>query len=86
MKEDLAEQKEERRKDHETLNNKLRSAETAKAELAAREETIRESLAVALKEKEQSELKAEEKMNIERKEKTRQIQELTEKMNIAFEE
>ena len=67
------EQKEERRKDHESLNNKLRASETQKAELAAREESIRESLAVALKEKEQSELKAEEKMNIERKEKLRHI-------------
>ena len=43
-------------------------------------------MAVALKDKEQSELKAEEKMNVERKEKLRHIQELTEKMNIAFEE
>ena len=45
LKEDLTEQKEERRKDHESLNNKLRAAETQKAELAAREESIRESLA-----------------------------------------
>ena len=55
------------------MNNKLRTAETQKAELAAREESIRESLAMALKDKETSELRAEEKMNIERKEKLRQI-------------
>ena len=55
------------------MNNKLRASETQKAELAAREESIRESLAVALKEKEHSELKAEEKMNVERKEKLRHI-------------
>lgn len=41
---------------------------------------------MALKDKETSELRAEEKMNIERKEKLRQIQELTEKMNTAFED
>ena len=68
------------------MNTKLRHAETQKAELAAREEASRESLAVALKEKEQNELKSEEKINNARKESLRQIQDLTDKMNTAMEE
>ena len=45
LKSDLAEIKDERRKELETVQVKLRSAELARTELAAREETTRESLA-----------------------------------------
>lgn len=45
MKTDLAELKEEKRKNDDVYNSKLRYIEQQKAELAAREETTRESLA-----------------------------------------
>lgn len=55
--------KDEKRKYDEVWNTKLRQIEQQKAELAAREETTRESLAQALKERERVELEAEEKLN-----------------------
>ena len=45
LKEDLTEAKDERRKESDQYQSKLRSVEQAKAEFAAREETARESLA-----------------------------------------
>ena len=45
MKADLTELKEEKRKNDDVFNSKLRYVEQQKAELAAREETARESLA-----------------------------------------
>ena len=68
LREDLVEAKDERRKEGEQLQSKLRAAEQAKAECAAREETSRESLAQALKERERIELEAEEKAFTARKE------------------
>ena len=61
LKSDLAEIKEEKRKNDDVFNSKLRYVEQQKAELAAREETTRESLAQTLKEKERIELEAEDK-------------------------
>ena len=63
LKVDLSEMKDEKRKYDEVWNTKLRQIEQQKAELAAREETTRESLAQALKERERVELEAEEKLN-----------------------
>ena len=68
LKEDLSEAKDERRKESEQFQAKLRSVESAKAEFAAREETARESLAQAIKERERIELVAEEKAHQARKE------------------
>jgi Ethanolamine utilization protein EutJ (predicted chaperonin) len=59
--------------------------EQAKAEYAAREETTRESLALALKERERIELEAEEKAFQARKEAQRSAAEVTERMNAALE-
>jgi hypothetical protein len=55
--------------------------EQQKAELAAREETTRESLAQALKERERVELEAEEKMTQIRRDSVREKQDITERMN-----
>lgn len=63
MKTDLTELKEEKRKNDDVYNSKMRYIEQQKAELAAREETTRESLAQALKERERIELEAEDKLN-----------------------
>ena len=45
LKMDLTEMKDEKKKNDEVFNGKLRYLEQQKAELAAREETTRESLA-----------------------------------------
>jgi Arc/MetJ-type ribon-helix-helix transcriptional regulator len=63
LKTDLTELKEEKRKNDDVYNSKMRYIEQQKAELAAREETTRESLAQALKERERIELEAEDKLN-----------------------
>lgn len=55
--------KDEKRKIDEVFNSKLRYVEQQKAELAAREEMTRESLAQALKERERIELDADSKIN-----------------------
>ena len=62
MKADLTELKEEKRKNEDVFNSKLRYVEQQKAELSAREETVRESLAQAIKERERVELETEEKL------------------------
>ena len=62
LKTDLTEIKEERRKEVETISQKLRQAEQLKAEFAAREETTRESLAQSIKERERLETDFEEKI------------------------
>ena len=67
------------------FSSKLRYVEQQKAELAAREETTRESLAQTLKEKERIELEAEDKQNAIRKELLREKQEITERMNQSLE-
>ena len=59
----MAEIKDEKKKLDEVFNSKLRYVEQQKAELAAREEMTRESLAQALKERERIELDAETKIN-----------------------
>jgi len=59
----LAEIKNEKKKNDDIFNSKLRYVEQQKAELAAREETTRESLQQALKERERVELEAEDKLN-----------------------
>ena len=53
--------------------------------MAAREETTRESLAQALKERERIELEAEDKLNQLRKDMVREKQEVTERMNLSLE-
>lgn len=85
MKQDLAEIKDEKRKLDEVFNSKLRYVEQQKAELAAREEMTRESLAQALKERERVELDAETKLNQLRKDMAREKQEVTERMNTSLE-
>ena len=72
MKTDLTELKEEKRKNDDVYNSKMRYIEQQKAELAAREETTRESLAQALKERERIELEAEDKLNQLRKDMVRE--------------
>ena len=67
------------------FNSKLRYAEQQKAELAAREETTRESLAQAIKERERIELESEEKVNQIRKDMMREKQDVTERMNQSLE-
>ena len=67
------------------FSSKLRYVEQQKAELAAREETTRESLAQTLKEKERIELEAEDKQNAIRKELLREKQEITERMSQSLE-
>ena len=59
----MAEIKNEKKKNDDIFNSKLRYVEQQKAELAAREETTRESLQQALKERERVELEAEDKLN-----------------------
>ena len=59
--------------------------EQQKAELAAREETTRESLAQALKERERVELEAEEKVTQIRRDMVREKQDITERMNQSLE-
>ena len=59
--------------------------EQQKAELAAREETSRESLAQALKERERVELESETKLEQIRKENLREKQEMTDRMNTSLE-
>jgi len=81
----LTEIKDEKRKLDETFNSKLRYVEQQKAELAAREETTRESLAQALKERERIELDSEDKLNQLRKDMAREKQEVTERMNSSLE-
>ena len=61
LKVDLVELKEEKKRNDDVFSSKLRYVEQQKAELAAREETTRESLAQTLKEKERIELEAEDK-------------------------
>jgi len=81
----LAEIKEEKRKNDEVFNSKLRYVEQQKAELAARDEITRENLAQALKERERIELEAEDKLNGLRKDLLREKQELTDRMNASLE-
>lgn len=64
--------KDEKRKIDEVFNSKLRYVEQQKAELAAREEMTRESLAQALKERERIELDADSKINQLRKDMVRE--------------
>lgn len=85
MKEDLAEIKNEKKKNDDIFNSKLRYVEQQKAELAAREETTRESLQQALKERERVELEAEDKLNQLRKDLVREKQDVTERMNASLE-
>lgn len=77
--------KDEKRKNDDLFNSKLRYVEQQKAELAAREEATRESLAQALKERERIELDSEERINQVRKEMAREKQEVTERMNASLE-
>ena len=77
--------KEEKKRNDDVFSSKLRYVEQQKAELAAREETTRESLAQTLKEKERIELEAEDKQNAIRKELLREKQEITERMNQSLE-
>lgn len=72
MKTDLTELKEEKRKNDDVFNSKLRYVEQQKAEMSAREETTRESLAQALKERERIELESEDKLNQLRKDMVRE--------------
>ena len=81
----MAEIKEEKRKNDEVFNSKLRYVEQQKAELAARDEITRENLAQALKERERIELEAEDKLNGLRKDLLREKQELTDRMNASLE-
>ena len=67
------------------FNSKLRYVEQQKAELAAREETTRESLAQAVKERERVENESEMKLGQLRKDMTREKQEMTERMNQSLE-
>ena len=85
MKTDLTELKEEKRKQDDLFNSKLRYVEQQKAEVAAREEITRESLAQAVKERERVEFESEEKMNQLRKDLMREKQEVTERMNASLE-
>ena len=85
LKTDLAEIKEEKRKNDDVFNSKLRYVEQQKAELAARDEVTRENLAQALKERERIELESEEKLNSLRKDLLREKQELTDRMNASLE-
>ena len=85
MKTDLLEIKEEKRKNDDLFNSKLRYVEQQKAELAAREETTRESLAQALKERERIEVEAQDKYNQLRRDMQRDKQEVTERMNQSLE-
>lgn len=72
MKTDLVDLKEEKRKNDDVFNSKLRYIEQQKAELGAREEITRESLAQAIKERERIELEAEGKVNQVRKDMVRE--------------
>ena len=85
LKEDLAEMKNEKKKQDDVFNSKLRYVEQQKAELAAREETSRESLAQAVKERERVELEAEGKLGQLRRDLVREKQEVTERMNASLE-
>lgn len=85
MKTDLAELKDEKRKNDDIFSSKMRYLEQQKAEMGAREETTRESLAQALKERERVELEAEEKLNQLRKDNVREKQNIQESMNQALE-
>ena len=67
------------------FNSKLRYVEQQKAEVAAREEITRESLAQAVKERERVEFESEEKLNQLRKDLVREKQEVTERMNASLE-
>lgn len=64
--------KDEKRKNDDVFNAKLRYIEQQKAELGAREEITRESLAQAIKERERIELEAEGKLNQLRKDMARE--------------
>ena len=81
----MTELKDEKRKQDDVFNSKLRYVEQQKAELAAREETTRESLAQAVKERERVEFESEEKLNQIRKDLVREKQDVTERMNASLE-
>lgn len=85
LKSDLVEIKEEKRKNDDLFSSKLRYVEQQKAELAAREETTRESLSQALRERERIELESEDKLNNLRKDMSREKQEMTDRMNLSLE-
>lgn len=81
----MTEIKEEKRKNDDVFNSKLRYVEQQKAELAARDEVTRENLAQALKERERIELESEDKLNSLRKDLLREKQDLTDKMTASLE-
>jgi len=60
--------KDEKRKDMENIETKLRAAEMAKAELSAREQSIKENIAQLRNEKERIEVDAEERLKEAKKE------------------
>ena len=63
------------------LEVKLRQAETDKASLGAKEQSLRENLAQVVKDKEQAETESRERLGQEKKEAQRQIEEAKSQVN-----
>ena len=76
----IAEMKEEARRDNEEAASKLRNLESLKAELTAKEQGLRENYNTLLKEKAASEKELSEKIDEERKTAARNIKDMKDKM------
>lgn len=72
--------KDEKRKDTESLETKLRASEIEKAEFSAREQSARENLAQIQKDKERIELEYEDRQRALRKETQRIVDEVNSRM------
>eukprot|EP01022_Parablepharisma_sp_SALTPOND_P026536 TRINITY_DN64349_c3_g1_i1.p1 TRINITY_DN64349_c3_g1~~TRINITY_DN64349_c3_g1_i1.p1 ORF type:complete len:1293 (-),score=318.68 TRINITY_DN64349_c3_g1_i1:5706-9584(-) len=76
----VAELREEHKKDSETLSFKLRSLESARAELAAKEEALKESLQAVSVEKESTEKALKDQLEEERRTSQKTIEDLKDKL------
>ena len=78
--------KDEKRKETDALDSKLKQAMIEKAELSAKEQTAIERIAQLAKDKERIELENEEKMLNSKKDSQRQLAEMQTKMQSAYDE
>jgi hypothetical protein len=86
LKAEIVELKDEKRKETDALDSKLKQAMIEKAELSAKEQTAIERIAQLAKDKERIELENEEKMLNSKKDSQRQLAEMQTKMQSAYDE
>lgn len=83
---EIKEVKDEQKGRIEYFENKLRNAETEKAEISAKEQSLKENLSQVLKEREQLEVEMSEKIDQLKKESARHMEELRNKVQQAEEQ